>query len=110
MPISTRKLQLALRAAPLAEKTAGAYSADRYADWSGLIRALLKRGYTEPQVEAIVASKWTRWAADASEAKYGKVPARALLEWMEKAHKTPEHLAKEVADLTTEHFASSEEV
>lgn len=49
----------------LALRLENAYSTDRYRNgWSGCVRMLLKRGYNEAQIEAIIRSKWTRWAAD----------------------------------------------
>lgn len=70
---------VAARAKALAGRCADAYSADRYGSWAAVAKALLLRGYTEREAEAIMRSKWTRWAGDASPARYGKVPAAALL-------------------------------
>lgn len=53
------------RAEALAEKTSGAYSADAYGNsWTATCAMLLRRGYTEREAEAILRSKWTRWARD----------------------------------------------
>jgi hypothetical protein len=41
-----------------------AYSTSRYkGGWAGCIEMLRKRGYSDPQIEAIIRSKWTRRAA-----------------------------------------------
>jgi hypothetical protein len=68
----------------LAERLSGAYSTDRYRNgWSGCIRMLIKRGYTEAQIEAIIRSKWTRWAADGSEKRYGQVTSTDLARFLD---------------------------
>ena len=49
----------------LAVRTADAYSADRYASWVACARLLVTvRGYSLREAEAILRSKWMRWAAD----------------------------------------------
>lgn len=45
---------------------------------------LLNRGFSAVEAEAIMRSKWARWAADESSAEYGKVPAKALTDWLDK--------------------------
>lgn len=50
----------------LAAMTADAYSVNRYNSWLALVKMLQKRNYTDREVEAILRSKWTRWAADSS--------------------------------------------
>jgi hypothetical protein len=57
---------LTARALVLAERTADAYSWDNYGEkgWLSAARELLRRKYTERQAEAILRSKWTRWAGD----------------------------------------------
>lgn len=49
------------------ETTADSYSFDRYgpARWMETIKALMALGYTPDETAVIMASKWTRWAADA---------------------------------------------
>jgi hypothetical protein len=48
-----------------AKELSDAYSTDRYSrGWSASIRALRNRGYDDRQIEAIIRSKYTRWAAD----------------------------------------------
>jgi hypothetical protein len=87
------------RAVALALKTDTAYSFDRYASWTAVCNALVKEGYTDDQVEAIVMSKWARWAADqaAGNYAYGKFPAKVLVEFVRKQGKS------EVEKLTQEH-------
>lgn len=48
----------------IADKTADAYSFGRYTNWRALVLLLLQRGYSAEEVEVMVRSKWTRWAAD----------------------------------------------
>lgn len=57
-----------MTAKELAEKTADAYSAALYGpvEWTRCARLLQARAYTDREVEAILRSKWTRWAADGS--------------------------------------------
>lgn len=85
------------KAAAIAEK--GGYSEDRYANWTGVAKALLKH-FDERQVEAIMLSKWARWAADqaAGRYQYGKFPAKVLVEFAVKQG------AVAVKQLTEEHF------
>jgi len=50
----------------LAERTSDAYSFDRYGEetWRRTISRFLALGFTERETEAVMRSKWTRWAAD----------------------------------------------
>jgi hypothetical protein len=57
----------------IANKTRDAYSFDRYKDWVGVIKSLLKDGFSKRHTEELVESKFMRWAADTYEGK-GKVP------------------------------------
>lgn len=69
----------------LAAQLEGAYSTDRYRNgWAGCVRMLVKRGYTAPQIEAIIRSKWTRWAADASASRYGHATGADLARFLDK--------------------------
>ena len=55
------------------EELQNAYSTSNYnGNWKPSIKMLRKRGYDDREVEAIIRSKWTRWAADGSGKKYGK--------------------------------------
>lgn len=89
---------IASRAAELALKTEGAYSFDRYSSWPYVAERLLRFGCTDLQAEAIMLSKWTRWAADASGQRYGHVTAQALIRFVAKQGKD------EIAKLTVETF------
>lgn len=68
----------------LAAKTADAYSAARYASWPACAAYLLRAGFSEREAEAILRSKHTRWAADESRARYGRVSARDLQRYLER--------------------------
>ncbi len=89
-----------IRAQRLYEKTETAYSYDRYRDWKSVCKAMLMAGYTEKQSEAILCSKWMRWAADASGQDYGRVTAKAAIQYVKKMS------LKDVEALTVEHFAN----
>jgi len=99
-PTQTRR-QLA---ATIAARCEDAYSADRYASWTGCADALLKLGLDDLAVEAVLRSKWTRWAADLSSAQYGKVPVNALIRFVT----NEAHWPQQVADLRLETFGREE--
>jgi hypothetical protein len=80
---------------------ADAYSADRYRSWRGVASALLQQGLTPLQTEAVMRSKWTRWAADAHSARYGQVPTKAIVAFVKK--QTP----GEIEALTIETFGKA---
>lgn len=88
----------------VAERSADSYSFDRYMSWVGVARAVLMLGFTERETEAILRSKWTRWAADASEKSYGFATGPDLVRWMNKQYPKPERLQAEVRTLTLETF------
>lgn len=75
--------QLRLIARGIATQCADAYSADRYASWAGVAFAILSKGFTATQAEAIMRSKHMRWAADAHPARWGRVPASAIIQAIE---------------------------
>lgn len=58
----------------------GGYSEDRYQSWPAVAEMLLRRGYTPLEAEAIMRSKWTRWAADQS---MGIATVKHLEEWLD---------------------------
>lgn len=74
-----------LLAEEISKKTSDAYSFDRYAPgaWRACCFMLLQEGYTAENVEAIMRSKWTRWAADASKNAYGHITSGDLRRFME---------------------------
>lgn len=81
----------------------GGYSADRYRDWAGVARMLLRRGYTDQEAEAIMRSKWTRWAADMSGQAYGRVTTSALAKFLDDPKQ--KCTKEEVVKMTVETFA-----
>lgn len=91
-------------AGAIAEACADAYSANRYRNWAAVARLLAARGYTARETEAIMRSKWMRWAADHAGAPYGRTPARAIL-FMLDGH--PADLAREVAELVAGTFGEA---
>jgi len=91
----------------LATKTADAYSWDNYGEkrWLDCCLMLLKRGFTEREAEAILRSKWTRWAGDMASDKgrtYGHVRASDLARFID----AQRHLKRDVADLVVGTFGS----
>lgn len=71
--------------ARLAERLSDAYSTDSYrGGWNGCIRMLRKRGYDDRQIEAIIRSKWTRWAGDSDETRrYGNFTSTTLADFLD---------------------------
>jgi hypothetical protein len=88
------------KAKELAEKTSGAYSYDRFKNWDAVIQMLLNKGYSDREVEAIVRSKWTRWACDGDTSKnrYGYHTSKCLESFMKGTTQ------KEVDDLVNDTF------
>lgn len=74
------------RASALALRCQDAYSFDRYESWTAVAAALLRHGLDERQAEAVMRSKWMRWAADFYESerggRYGHNPAKAIIEFL----------------------------
>src|SRR5262245_50068851 len=62
-------------AVAVAERCNDAFAFDRYRSWTSLAKMLAGRGYNAREIEAILRSKWTRWAADSSDRPYGKATA-----------------------------------
>lgn len=62
----------------LAHETKDAYSFAAYGigGWTELARLLIKHGLTVEQAAAILRSKWTRWASDQQENRYGRKSGR----------------------------------
>jgi len=84
-----------------AEELSDAYSTDNYNNnWIPSIKMLRKRGYDDLQVEAIIRSKWTRWAADHSDKQYGRANSADLARFLD----AQKNLAAEVADLVNGTF------
>ena len=57
----------------LAEKCSDAYSTDAYkGGWGSCVAMMRRRGYNDREIEAVLRSKWTRWARDSDEKRaYG---------------------------------------
>lgn len=83
-----------------------AYSSKRYlGGWSPTIKMLRRRGYDDSQIEAIIRSKWTRWAADSSGKSYCRNNSMDLARWMDNSGLHPQH--PDVIELTKETFPES---
>jgi hypothetical protein len=72
--------------AEIAEQTSDAYSFDRYGakNWKSTCAMLAKRGLNAVEVEAVMRSKWTRWAGDMADSEYGNVKAKDLAAYIDK--------------------------
>jgi hypothetical protein len=97
--------------AALNERLLTAYSTDKYGDtWVPCIKALRRRGYDDRQVEAIIRSKWTRWAAERAYDRHGRRQGRAtsadLLAFMDQQHPDRARQRREVEELTAETAAT----
>ena len=83
-PAPKTKIQVTpSEAVKIAEKCEDAYSFDRYASWSAVAKMLARRGLNAREIEAIMRSKWTRWAADISNNRYGHVTAKDLARFID---------------------------
>lgn len=76
-------MSITKKAREIADRSSDAYSYDRYASWYGCALALLKRGYNDKEVEAILRSKWMRWAGDNSDKSYGSYTSRDILNFID---------------------------
>lgn len=58
--------ELAARISVLVDMTKGSWSFDRYGEreWRRTVRLLIDRGLDDREIEAVLRSKWMRWAAD----------------------------------------------
>ena len=88
----------------LAQRTEDAYSFSNYGaqSWRQCIRILAKRGLGEREIEAILRSKWMRWAADGSNKPYGHVTSADLARFMDDPRNRITDA--EIAKLTRETF------
>jgi len=89
-----------------AERISDAYSSDRYnGGFAPCIRALRIRKYDDRQIEAMLRSKWTRWAADASSRTYGHANSADFLRFLDNYNGKGKPIEiEEVKKLTEEHF------
>ena len=87
------------------EELQDAYSTSNYnGNWIPCIKMLRKRRYDDRAVEAIIRSKWTRWAADGSDKSYGRNSSADLVRFLDKTS----NLDVEVADLVKQTFEEVE--
>ena len=63
----------------------GSYSQNRYADWEAVAAGLLDLGYTSREAATLMRSKYPRWAADASDAYYGNIPASIMIDYVKRS-------------------------
>ncbi len=93
-----RRMDAAYDTTALLERLVHAYSTPNYRNgWAGCVRMLRERGFDDRQVEAIIRSKWTRWAADASNKPYGQNTSSDLARFLDCYGYTPR--SKDVVDL-----------
>lgn len=79
----TAHQDLIARIAALEAKTVDAYSHYAYGkgEWRRAIRLLIDKGHDDRTIEAILRSKWMRWAADARPANE-KIRGEGIIAWM----------------------------
>lgn len=80
-----------------ADELSDAYSTNNYGgNWKPCIRMLRKRGYNDREIEAIIRSKWTRWADDNTQKRYGKTTSADLARYLDNPRNqcTPEEIAQ----------------
>lgn len=87
--------------AQMAKDTSDAYSADGYTSWNSVCLLLAQRGFNSYEAEAILRSKWTRWARDAWNKKT-KPTATALANFLDNGNITPR--CSQVNELVMETF------
>lgn len=62
--VGFRKPHYAWNVARMEEVTSDAYSANLYTSWPAVCRVLKVRGFEVREAEAILRSRWVRWASD----------------------------------------------
>lgn len=107
----TQSETLKARAGTLSASTSDAYSFDNYGErgWYAATLMLLKRGYTDREAEAILRSKWTRWAADMSshQKRYGTHNGATLARFLDSYGEDTDRLRRDVDSLVAETFGLS---
>lgn len=89
------KLEGNLTPAELSEQLSDAYSFGAYKNgWIPCIKMLRKRKYLDSEIEIILRSKFTRWARDCSNNRYGSNSANDLAKYMDKNKESLEDLLK----------------
>lgn len=98
----------ATSATELADFTSDAYSFDRYGrkEWILCAKMLLARGFTMIEAEAILRSKWPRWAGDAAAGRESHPIASDLQAMIVRVQGHP---AYDVAQLVAETFDDPDE-
>ena len=61
----------------------GAYSSDSFTSWKACVRLLSARGYRPDEAEAILRSKWMRWASDNMRAGRGRATSQDLARFLD---------------------------
>lgn len=90
------------KAKEIADKSSDAYSSGRYVSWYGCALSLLKRGYSDKEVEAILRSKWMRWAGDSSDKPFGRYTSGDIIRFIDDPRNRIDK--EEVRRLTEETF------
>jgi len=93
----------------VADATADAFSWDTYGEqaWRACCRMLARRGYNAREIEAIMRSKWTRWAGDHAN-KSARVNSADLARFMDECYADPTRRAAEVRELVLGTFGYDE--
>lgn len=87
----------------MATRTSDAYNAPFYASWTACARLLASRGYDAKQAEAILRSKWMRFARD--DCRHHLPTSGSLARWLDKMGYTPADPA--VFDITSQHWGEA---
>ena len=98
MPKDVKKFALEL---------ADAFSTDNYSNgWSASIKMLRKHCLNDREIEAIIRSKWTRWACDQAGKAYGRHTSRDLERFLfkEDGQLNTRNLGCDLATLVRETF------
>lgn len=83
----------------IAMKTLDAASARRYSvpEWRNCAFVCLKHGCSSAEAEAVLRSKWTRWASDHSDKSFGDAKGSDLERYMKQEAKRNQKTIKELA-------------
>lgn len=87
----------------LVEMTSHGYSFDAYtkAGWGACIRLLREvYGCSDREIQAVMLSKWTRWAGDMSAKRYGQYNSADLDAFL----KSQKNVRAQIKALAFEHF------
>ena len=68
----------------LIEESEGAYSHSSYSNWKVVCKFMLSHGFTVEEAATILNSKWTRWAGDSSNKRYGQYNSKDLENFLDK--------------------------